>query len=324
MAKYKGTTIAFSHKDRVWKTRYSFTPTCYAYVDNNMLSTNTNDDENKVHIWRHESDSTAKNRFYNEYRATTMTVVSNYNPSSVKLFKSISLESDVKNWSVNFFTNTNRNVDNQVSSLIQSDFSVIDDSVYSDIKPSRNKSISNTNLAFQIDGDILDNIPSQEELVEEVTIENPVFEFDVYISSQLGPFQVGDNCPILLLNSEGELVYLRGRNTITAENSGSFDEGYAVISAYDPINKIAKIKMDLSKSENNFNENNLFIPPVFYWQGLKPYIFIESPAEFNGDYMKGHFLVAEITCNEFIAMELFAININYEPTRLDHSLGQNV
>ena len=321
MAKYKGTTIAFSHRDRVWKTRYSFTPTCYAYVDNNMLSTNTND-ENKVHIWRHESDSTAKNRFYNEYRATTMTVVSNYNPSSVKLFKSISLESDVKNWSVNFFTNTNRNVDNQVSSLIQSDFSVIDDSVYSDIKPSRNKSISNTNLAFQIDGDILDNIPSQEELVEEVTIENPVFEFDVYISSQLGPFQVGDNCPILLLNSEGELVYLRGGYAVPAENSGSFDEGYAVISAYDPINKIAKIKIDFSKSEGNFS-NGLFFLPIFSWQGLKPYIFIESPAEFNGDYMKGHFLVAEITCNESIAMELFAININYEPTRLDHSLGQN-
>ena len=53
-------------------------------------------------------------------------------------------------------------------------------------------------------------------------------------------------------------------------------------------------------------------------------VIVESPAKFNGDYMKGHYLIAEIICNESQAMELFAININYEPTRLDHSLGQNV
>ena len=37
---YAGTTISFSTKSNVWRSRYSFTPSCYMTVNNEMLSSN--------------------------------------------------------------------------------------------------------------------------------------------------------------------------------------------------------------------------------------------------------------------------------------------
>ena len=100
MAGYEGTTIAFSHKGGFWKTRYSYTPTCYASIDNVMISTN------RSSLWEHDSIAT-RNNFYGADHPSQITIVSNQDPSAVKIFKSLSIESNSNNWVGTAGTNIN-------------------------------------------------------------------------------------------------------------------------------------------------------------------------------------------------------------------------
>ena len=108
MGSYTGTTIAFSHKGGFWKTRYSYTPTCYAAVDNVMISTNKTSREDSINterfFWEHEVNPT-HNKFYETKYKSSLTLVSNQDPSAVKLFKALSLESNSKDWAGTAATN---------------------------------------------------------------------------------------------------------------------------------------------------------------------------------------------------------------------------
>ena len=110
MGSYTGTTIAFSHKGGFWKTRYSYTPTCYAAVDNVMISTNKTSREDSINterfFWEHEVNPT-HNKFYETKYKSSLTLISNQDPSAVKLFKALSLESNSKDWAGTAATNIN-------------------------------------------------------------------------------------------------------------------------------------------------------------------------------------------------------------------------
>ena len=147
---YAGTTISFSTKSNVWRSRYSFTPSCYMTVNNEMLSSNViisgftttitnpitggaivNYSSSQLGIsiyenpfsqlntsiwpingnsraWKHDVNS-VYNHFYNAPVApSSVEVVSNDNPSSVKIFKSLSLESSTMGWEGEVYTNEDR------------------------------------------------------------------------------------------------------------------------------------------------------------------------------------------------------------------------
>ena len=110
MGSYTGTTIAFSHKGGFWKTRYSYTPTCYAAVDNVMISTNKTSLDTSTNstafFWEHEVNA-KRNVFYETQYKSSLTLVSNQDPSAVKLFKALSLESNSKDWAGTAATNIN-------------------------------------------------------------------------------------------------------------------------------------------------------------------------------------------------------------------------
>ena len=91
MAYYEGKTIAFSHKGGFWKTRYSYAPTCYGAVDNVMISTN------KSLLWEHGINA-SHNNFYGDQFKSSVGVVSNEDPSAVKLFKALSIKSNSNDW----------------------------------------------------------------------------------------------------------------------------------------------------------------------------------------------------------------------------------
>ena len=113
MGYYTGQTRACSHKGGFWKTRYSFTPTCYARIDNHFISTNgvhPNAEENVfgvgLNFWMHES-TMSHNTFYGKRHMSKVSVVCNQDPSAVKIFKSLSLESNSNNWTGMSSTNIN-------------------------------------------------------------------------------------------------------------------------------------------------------------------------------------------------------------------------
>lgn len=84
-------TVAFKTSANAWTSRYSFDSSCFAHVDNMMVSFDTEvvGGSNIVHT--HDVDA-GKNRFYGEISDSQFTVSFNDNPSKNKVYKAVSLE----------------------------------------------------------------------------------------------------------------------------------------------------------------------------------------------------------------------------------------
>ena len=155
MGNYTGTTIAFSHKGGFWKTRYSYTPTCYAAVDNVMISNNKTDsaayENQNALFWEHEVNAT-HNSFYGKVEKSTLTVVSNQDPSAVKLFKALSLESNSNSWTGRAATNINPagSPQNELQSGLINGFITKEGNQYSELPKSLNNSNSNLDYVCEI------------------------------------------------------------------------------------------------------------------------------------------------------------------------------
>lgn len=90
----KGTTIAFDNSGKVWKTRYSFVPTRYAYLDKKLLSCqgpNTGVIDGSL-VWRHDEPTAEINKFYGEQFKSSLKTSFNKDLSANKLYKSLSIE----------------------------------------------------------------------------------------------------------------------------------------------------------------------------------------------------------------------------------------
>ena len=96
-------TFAFSNANRVWTSRYSYTPTCYACIDDEFLSCPQATKRDKL-IYEHEKGA-GYNNFYDTLYTSYIAVSSNQDPSKEKIFKSVSLETNEGNWSAVLMTN---------------------------------------------------------------------------------------------------------------------------------------------------------------------------------------------------------------------------
>ena len=92
-------TIAYSNKYDAWATRYSFEPTCYAFSDNYFVS--SKDDGG---FWRHDVNP-LRCSFYGDSYGASIEVSSSHDPSSVKIFNSVSLETNIDEWEASVHTN---------------------------------------------------------------------------------------------------------------------------------------------------------------------------------------------------------------------------
>ena len=92
-------TIAFSNKYSAWSTRYSFEPTCFARTGNTLLSS-----QEGTGIWKHDSNE-SRGEFYGTAYPSMLEISSNQDPSAVKIFKSLSIESNGGEWGAEVYTN---------------------------------------------------------------------------------------------------------------------------------------------------------------------------------------------------------------------------
>lgn len=91
----QGKTIAFGNSSKVWKTRYSFVPTRYAYLDKKLLSCENYYDsgtQENVIAWRHDEKARPINNFYGKQYKSALHTSFNKDLSANKLYKSLSLE----------------------------------------------------------------------------------------------------------------------------------------------------------------------------------------------------------------------------------------
>jgi len=91
-------TIAYSNKYDLWTTRYSFEPTCYARTGNTMLSSKENG------LWKHDVNEN-RCRFYDVDGGASIDVFSNQDPSAIKAFNALSIETNINSWTASVYTN---------------------------------------------------------------------------------------------------------------------------------------------------------------------------------------------------------------------------
>ncbi len=119
----EGFTIAYKHKDGVWGSKYSFNPTMYVNINNELYS--FYDTPSGV-MWKHNVNTT-RNNFYGVQYESMFEVVANQNPSMVKVFEAVAVEGD-GNWSADMSTSF------QNTTLETSDFSLREGHKYAMVK----------------------------------------------------------------------------------------------------------------------------------------------------------------------------------------------
>ena len=112
---YGGITLGFNTKYKVWQSKYTFYPDYYVTMGPGMYIfdyvSNSGDVQDKlIHVHNYDQNS---NKFYNQdgRHQSKVTVVSNKNPSAVKTFESVSLETD-KKWSVTLHSSAGQETTN--------------------------------------------------------------------------------------------------------------------------------------------------------------------------------------------------------------------
>ena len=108
-------TIAFSHRGGYWKTRYTFFSSCYAFIDRCFISFAKSFTQNAV--WKHDEDNVGRTSFYGTQGGSGIAVTFNENPSQNKLYKAFSLESTNNVSGVTIFDVNNSSVAEQTKRI---------------------------------------------------------------------------------------------------------------------------------------------------------------------------------------------------------------
>jgi len=353
MGSYTGTTIAFSHKGGFWKTRYSYTPTCYAAVDNVMISNNktpssTYVDQNAL-FWEHEVDAT-HNLFYGQKYKSSLTLVSNQDPSAVKLFKALSLESNSNNWAGTASTNISPAgaPQNELQLGSIKGFVTKEGNQYSELPKSLTFSSSNLDYVCQLNS-IIDTstVPPFLNLSDpDLPLVASGWLASVLSPSLNTPVLGGSGSRAIFVNNQDESFIL------------SYESGWS-LNLY-------------SLQYSSFGINSPIPPSIFssyaetattnLWQINSPYVYIHSynsdgtvtlgiagnltllqftdlvnftnnlgpewdtiqlysltSPDINGDPMRGHYLHLHLENTSTTPVETYAINVDFENTKLDGS-----
>ena len=399
MGSYTGTTIAFSHKGGFWKTRYSYTPTCYAAVDNVMISTNKTSSEDSTNterfFWEHEVNPT-HNKFYETQYKSSLTLVSNQDPSAVKLFKALSLESNSRDWAGTAATNISPAgaPQNELQLGSIKGFVTKEGNQYSELPKSLNNSNSNLDYVCQLDS-IIDSsmLTGLDELSADLNNDGVVSIPDILIF--LGQFGI-EEPSIADLDLDGTvttndlllLIAQFGTFTSNADSSNLFFDlsqpllslvasGWAASVLSSSLNTpllggggsqavfVSALEdvYTLSYSSNAWNFVN-FVSETTVFNVNSPYVYVHSytsdgnvilgvsgdvtldaitalisftnslgpewdtiqlysitSPDINGDPMRGQYLHLHLENDSTTPVETYAINVDFENTKLDGSKG---
>jgi hypothetical protein len=362
MGYYTGKTIAFSHKGGFWKTRYSYTPTCYAAVDNVMISNNKpapNEDgivvdyTNSDIFWQHETN-TDYNTFNGKLFPSELTVVSNQDPSAVKIFKSISLESSSNLWTGTTQTHVHPSGSSAKANEYQesplSGFVTKEGNQYTSILPSSSNSSSHIDYVCQIDSIAEDGFVSYDWATPDAGMGdfmipigfNTGWRTNVLVSPPNTSILGGRNSLAVFVNTANEASVLEYISTSLNVGEWSFvpftawdgvTENRVYIHSYNSdgtivfainttsiqIQTLSDLADFIDDLQLEFTGEDELVPNPLYalWNTIQLYS-ASSPA-INGDPMRGQYLFLNLVNESPEAIETYAINVDFENTKLDGS-----
>ena len=291
-------TIAFSHKQGFWKTRYSFLSYCYAFLDRRFLSFNL--DFINQPAWEHNSDVTARTTYYGGAADGSQISVSfNDRPSMNKLYKALSLESTNNVVGENTFFVNNSSVPNQIKQGNTGPLTERGGIMYAHI--GRNQTVGGANV--KVIGQM---------------INAPVLTYD---EVNYYPIEYVDGVGTYNLSASSDTTrYFFRSNTGDAIVHWTTD----ITVAFDPGLDFTEYPQDIQVVSNVIGENvigiasnGIAIPLNGDGQLFPTYLCSVSIDTVNGDDPKGQTadLIINLGANEY---ELYALNLEYEPTDYDH------
>ena len=357
-------TIAFSAKSLDWKTRYSFTPLAYAKSNNKFVSFTKPDDSPSDASGVHLHDSSQQyNTFYDVNHKSSISIVTNNDPSATKIFEAFSLEASKGDWSAEFRTSTG---EEQYSSFPANTMIEKEGKHYIDIpKNTLNKSMmltysGETTVGFLKQASLLDNSATS----NKIRLTSKLHSVPSRIAFML-PDYTTEQLSDLGYDVEATQVF----NAISNDVKGNvfrYAEGLVntVLVPFD--SEPVGLEDQLDSNGNEIIQENMsgdpyrrlsyeaFSNSILYeasLQGVTPISFSWSPfealwgdgflfidqtfdnlpisiysvsyVEQNGEDMRGEYMNVDIERSGADYYELYAINVDQHKTKLDHSLGQN-
>ena len=285
-------TIAFNNTKNYWSTRYSFIASCIASIKDHMVTARANPSDQNI-IWKHDESGNGNNNFYGEQSTSLVGVTFNDNPSQNKQYKSLSIESSdaVNVQGINTFT-TNGGPALDKSAVVRR-LTERGGVVYGNI--GTESRITNSNVRFL-------------GIVESVSDLTDVFSSDVI--EQLG-FDGIPTAKFIKLNNIEHSAY-------SASN----------VSRLLQQDQLQEFELDPTAGLpfGGPDGGGGFFVTIFNGGVITPQPF--APAEgtplfigyvdINGEAPKGQIADCFVTLgsNDF---EVFALNVEYSPTELDHS-----
>ena len=340
-------TFAFSNKFNKWVTRYSFTPSWYGSVDKHLLSSK----DDTGFVWRHDVNDTRCN-FYDEAYKSKLVVASNQDPSAVKVFNALSLETNSDKWAANIKTNEERDV--QGGSISNLDWKEKEGFLYANMPKSTTHSTSSISYAGidprgweeAIEGlSDADQWPLVSGTWDDLIGTTNAFTVDIKINRSDVPLATGDGCKLIFnIESEGEgqvitsdLQYVSGVNRLPGVLGQEVDISLGALNDLELVGVYGDTLRIKHKNLTNIlwaphpgtPVNGLTHPDVLFlafrviaFSCLYP-IYVISPTNINGDSLRGPYAKMELSFDESVPMQVNAINVDYQFSKLDARLTQN-
>lgn len=314
-------TIGFNNKKSIWTSKYDYQSSNYASIDKKFFSCrDTVKAADDVIAWEHNKNS-SNNNFYGTQHDSIIHVSFNDNQSQTKIYKTFSVEgTENLAGSLNTFT---------TSEFLQPDSGTMVTEVGNlsnkggilfghmgrdqRLKANVNLKHIGSFLAPSIMGDVVDTITSQLYIIKGT--------FGSTVVSSNSPTYVlfsfeSDPNSLISIGLQGEVNNVALGSSYFSINSGitvalnqdventygtsTTDEGLVIRSGTSQMNRLAELcasPLNLGKTCN---------------------VFVATDPTINGDFLRGQYAEAAINLGNG-NFELYALNVNYEPTDLDHS-----
>ena len=275
-------TIAYSDKYDLWTTRYSFEPTCYANVGNTLLSSKG------TGLYKHDVNE-LRCRFYGVNEGCSLEVASNQDPSAIKSFNSISLETNTSDWTAEVFCNDEYQDGNKQQGTTNN-FVSKEGFQYADMPRSALNSTRNVFPVMQLIESIAGTGSSGVDSL-------PFLAYNITLFDDASTFIPSSESPKYraYLLSDGALVDL-------VEGTPLY-----VTSAHTDYLQLKSFSGGIPN------------PPDVY-QGQ---LVVASDSSFDGDQMRGPYARIKLTTSTTEPLELHAVNVDYSFSKLDSRLNQN-
>jgi hypothetical protein len=327
-------TLAYSNRGGFWKTRYSFMASCYGFIDRCLVSSPLSFLSDA--IWKHD-DNDDRCTFYDNTYTSGLSVTFNENPSVNKVYKAFSLESTNNVAGTNSFLVNNSSSVSQIKTGTAGPLQEKGGIMYGHIGQSQTPNGTSINLVGQLTR--VDNDESAS-LVLNQSVNDAVYRlvFAEGGKSNLSNNGIGSTTKFFIYNNDplSDVPYFTVNSTSPVDISLGYGAlpsdltlAFPSIATSNTEPGIIHLRVDFTSAAENsegLTAEDMFTTWVgetatngedIYSSG-QYLLFSVTPENVNGDDLKGQTADATVLLGNQ-PYELYALNLEYSPTDLDHS-----